>query len=138
MLSLFEPGKDRGTREGAVRGLSSLGDQGIKKGLIESRGAKMLDEEYGEGDEGIVGAVLVSLALTALQFHRLLGHMFMTCVQEQLEVLERRSENPVPLDDMESDVRDQLVEVFGETFAAKITRDGGWARRLLAKAQVAG
>ncbi len=64
--------------------------------------------------------------------------MFMRCGQEQLEVLERRSENPVPLDDMESDVRDQLVEVFGEAFAAKIVRDGGWARRLLAKAQVAG
>ena len=130
---MFEPGKDRGTREGAVRGLSSLGDQGIKKGLIESRGAKMLDEEYGEGDEGIVGAVLVSLFGL-----RRLARMLMTCVQEQLEVLERRSENPVPLDDIESDVRDQLVEVFGEAFAAKIVRDGGWARRLLAKAQVAG
>ena len=60
---MFEPGKDRGTREGAVRGLSSLGDQGIRKGLIESRGAKILGEEYGEGDQGIVGAVLVSLTL---------------------------------------------------------------------------
>jgi len=133
---LFEPGKDRGTREGAVRGLSSLGDQGIRKGLIESRGAKMLDEEYGEGDEGIVGAVLVSLPLTVLQFYRLLAQV--NYVQEQLEVLERRSENPVPLDDMESDVRNQLLEVFGEAFAVKIARDGGWARRLLAKAQVAG
>ena len=133
---MFEPGKDRGTREGAVRGLSSLGDQGIRKGLIESRGAKMLDEEYGEGDEGIVGAVLVSLPLTVLQFYRLLAQV--NYVQEQLEVLERRSENPVPLDDMESDVRNQLLEVFGEAFAVKIARDGGWARRLLAKAQVAG
>jgi hypothetical protein len=105
--------------------------------LIESRGAKMLGEEYGEGDEGIVGAVLVSLPFAFL-FYCLLARMFTNCVQEQLEVLERRSENPVPLDDMESDVRDRLGEVFGETFAAKITRDGGWARRLLAKAQVAG
>ena len=64
--------------------------------------------------------------------------MFMNCLQEQLEVLERRSENPVPLDDMENEVREQLVEVFGETFTAKIIRDGGWARRLLAKAQVTG
>jgi hypothetical protein len=64
--------------------------------------------------------------------------MFTECVQEQLEVLDKRSENPVPLDDMENEVRDQLIEVFGETFATKIARDGSWARRLLAKAQVAG
>ena len=99
----------------------------------------MLDEEYGEGDEGIVGAVLVSLPLAIFcSFIVWLAQTFMTCLQEQLEVLERRSENPVPLDDMESDVRDQLVEVFGDTCAAKIVRDGGWARRLLAKAQVTG
>jgi len=54
----------------------------------------------------------------------------MNYVQEQLEVLERRSENPVPLDDMESDAHNQLLEVFGEAFAVKIARDGGWARRL--------
>jgi len=74
---LFEPGKDRGTHEGAVRGLSILGDHGIRKGLIESRGAKMLDEEYGEVDERIAGAVLVSLPLTLLQFYRLLAQVFM-------------------------------------------------------------
>ena len=62
----------------------------------------------------------------------------MSCIQEQLEVLERRSESPVPLDDMESEIHDELVEVFGEMFAAKIERDGSWARRLLAKTQVAG
>ena len=45
-------------REGAVRGLGSPGDQGTKTGLIGSRGAKML----GEGDQGTVGAVLVSLS----------------------------------------------------------------------------
>lgn len=61
---MFEPEKDRGTREGAVRGLSSLGDQGIRKGLIESRGAKTLGKEYGEADQGIVGAVLVSPILS--------------------------------------------------------------------------
>jgi len=59
LLSLFEPDKDHGTREGAVRGLNSLGDQGIRKGLIESGGAKMLGEEYGDTDEGITQAVLV-------------------------------------------------------------------------------
>ena len=39
---------------------------------------------------------------------------------------------------MESEMHDLFAEVFGETFAAKIARDGGWARRLLVKAQVAG
>ena len=57
-------------RGGAVKGLSSLGDQGIKKGFIESWGAKMLDEEYGEEDQGTVGTVLVShsFALFAVLF----------------------------------------------------------------------
>ena len=72
---MFEPGKDRGTREGAVRGLSSLGDQRIRKGLIESQGVETLDEEYGEVDEGIVGAVLVSLPLALLQFYCLLAQV---------------------------------------------------------------
>jgi len=49
----------------------------------------------------------------------------MNYVQDQLNVLERRSENPVPLDDMESDMRNQLLEVFGEAFAVKIARDSG-------------
>ena len=100
----------------------------------------MLGEEYGEGDQGIVGAVLVSPShlIAVVLSYRLLFRVLMDCIQEQLEVLERRSDNPVPLDDMESEVRDQLVEVFGETFAAKMARDGSWARGLLAKAQVAG
>ena len=98
----------------------------------------MLDEEYGEGDQGIVGAVLVSLSFGRFAALSFICSCSRLVEQEQLEVLERRSENPVPLDDMESEVHDQLVEVFGETFAVKIARDGGWARRLLAKAQVAG
>lgn len=61
LLALFAPERNQGTREGAVRGLSSLGDQGIKKGLIESKGAKMLGDEMqlGMEDAGIVHAVLV-------------------------------------------------------------------------------
>ena len=68
----------------------------------------------------------------------LIDHVHDLYKQERLEGLKRRGENPVLLDDMESEVHDQLVEMFGDTFAAKIARDGGWARMLLAKAQVAG
>ena len=33
---------------------------------------EMLDEEYGEGDQGVIGAVLVSLSFCS--FYRLLAH----------------------------------------------------------------
>ena len=74
----------------------------------------MLDEEYGEGDQGIV---LVSLSFGRFAF---VGayHVYDLFKQRQLEVLDMRNENPVPLDDTESEEYDQLVEVFGETFAA--------------------
>ena len=47
------------------QGVWAPGDAGIKKGLVESRGAEMLDEEYGEGDQGIV---LVSLSFGRFAF----------------------------------------------------------------------
>ena len=43
----------RGCRKESRR----LGDQGIEKGFIESRGAETLDEEYGEG----IGAPFLSV-----------------------------------------------------------------------------
>ena len=89
----------------------------------------MLDEEYGEGDQGNVGTVLVSHSFGrfAVLFVCWLVCIYVQdlCKQEQFEVLYRHSENPVLLDDMESEVHDQPVEVFGETFAAKTARDGG-------------
>ena len=46
--------------------------------------------------------------------------MYKTYVnRNNFEDLDRRSENPVLLDDMESEVHDQLVEVFGETHPYK-------------------
>ena len=89
----------------------------------------MLDKKYGEGRRGRFAIFIVCW---------LIVHIHDVWKQGQFEVLDRLSENPVPLDDMQSKVYDQPVEVFGETFAAKTARDSGWARRLLSKAQVAG
>ena len=91
-------------RQGAVRDLNSLGDQGLN----ESWGAKMLDE-YGEGDQGTVGTVLVSHSVCcfAVLFVCWLVcvHVQDLCKQKQFEVLYRHSESPVLLDDMESEVQ---------------------------------
>lgn len=48
-----------------------------------------------------------------------------------MEKLKPRSKAPVPLGEMDGDVKEKLDEVFGARFARIIGKDGGWARSLL-------
>ena len=65
LVALISPGKSKGTREGAVRGLVAVGKEAVRKGLIEGGGAKLIGSECSPGDTNpVVGAVLVSIGPT--------------------------------------------------------------------------
>ncbi|KAG8805950.1 hypothetical protein FRC17_005256 [Serendipita sp. 399] len=97
-----------GSREGAVRGLASLSPQAVERGLIESAGAKIIGQEALSGEDGEVLAVL-----------------------DALTELKPRSKVPVPLEEMDGDIKHALEETFGPRFARLIGRDAAWAKALL-------
>lgn len=45
LLALISPGKGKGTREGAIRGLMGVGKEAVRKGLVEGGGAKVVGSE---------------------------------------------------------------------------------------------
>ena len=61
LLALLTPGKSKGTREGAVRGLGGVGKEAVRKGLLEGGGARMIGLECaGSGDSVyLIAAVMV-------------------------------------------------------------------------------
>lgn len=64
LLALISPGKSKGTREGAVRGLMGIGKEAIRKGVVEGGGAKVVGSECVPGEQGsLVEAVMVSRVL---------------------------------------------------------------------------
>jgi transcription initiation factor TFIID subunit 6 len=66
LLALISPGRSKGTREGAIRGLTAVGKEAIRKGLVECGGARVVGTECTPGESSpVVNAVLVS----ALSIH---------------------------------------------------------------------
>lgn len=62
LVALISPGKSKGTREGAVRGLTGVGKEAMRKGLIEGGGAKLVGSECSGGESSsVVGAIMVRL-----------------------------------------------------------------------------
>lgn len=45
LLALISPGKSKGSREGAIRGLVGVGKEAVRKGLVEGGGAKVVASE---------------------------------------------------------------------------------------------
>ncbi len=45
LVALISPDKSKGSREDAIRGLMGVGKEAIRKGLGESRGAKVVGSE---------------------------------------------------------------------------------------------
>lgn len=74
LLALISPGKSKGTREGAIRGLVGVGKEAVRKGLIEGGGAKVVGSECqdGEGSEALIESVMVraSSVLYSCDSHR--------------------------------------------------------------------
>ena len=61
LLALISVGKSKGTREGAIRGLASVGTEASRKGLVQGGGAKVVGSECVEGESGpLIDAVMVS------------------------------------------------------------------------------
>ncbi|KZT09194.1 TAF-domain-containing protein [Laetiporus sulphureus 93-53] len=113
LLALVSPEKSRSTREGAIQGLVGIGKEAVRKGLVESGGAKVVGSECMPGEEGGIAE----------------------SVMDALKVLHPRSEKPVPLDEAQegdASVMKQLKEVLGEFFAERLRSDAAWARGVLA------
>jgi transcription initiation factor TFIID subunit 6 len=61
LLALISPGRSKGTREGAIRGLVAVGKEAVRKGLVECGGAKVVAGERMEpaSSDPVVRAVMV-------------------------------------------------------------------------------
>ncbi|KAF8505367.1 TATA box binding protein associated factor-domain-containing protein [Hysterangium stoloniferum] len=114
LLALISPGKSKGTREGAVRGLMGVGKEATRKGLVESGGVKVVGDEIDSeaGNESLVTAVfdaLISLRMPA-------------------------ADEPIPLDaesEVDKPIVEGLRETFGDFFARRMMNDGEWAKAIL-------
>ena len=77
LLALISPGKSKGTREGAIRGLVGVGKEAVRKGLVEGGGARVVESECkNAADAGpLINSVMVR------GFNLLLGYLDdpMTC-----------------------------------------------------------
>ncbi|KDQ62792.1 hypothetical protein JAAARDRAFT_30697 [Jaapia argillacea MUCL 33604] len=112
LLALISPGKSKGTREGAIRGLIAVGKEAIRKGLVEGGGAKVVGSECGYEQPGSL----------------------VNSVMDAFRVLQQPSDMPVSLDpdnDADEPVVTQLHEVLGDFFAERLVGDGVWARGVL-------
>ncbi|TCD67164.1 hypothetical protein EIP91_000449 [Steccherinum ochraceum] len=112
LLALISPGKSRGTREGAIRGLMGVGKEAIRKGLVEGGGAKVVGNELTPGERSTV----------------------VDSVMAAFEVLHPASSMAVPLDaNSQEDVAVvmQLRNTLGDFFAERLMQDGAWARGVI-------
>nr|GAT56810.1 transcription initiation factor TFIID complex 60 kDa subunit [Mycena chlorophos] len=113
LLALVSPAKSSGTRQGAIRGLVGIGKEAIRKGLVEGGGAKVVGGEYSD-DEALVAAVL-----DALRKLREPSDMF--------DALD-------PSLAADAKTLEDLKNVLGEYFAARLSQDAAWARTIVVTA----
>ena len=67
LVALVAPDKGKGTREGAIRGLTAVGREAVRKGLVEAGGARIVGEECSPGENSpVVQAVMVCWFLCCL------------------------------------------------------------------------
>ncbi|KAJ7287412.1 transcription initiation factor TFIID complex 60 kDa subunit [Mycena rebaudengoi] len=110
LLALISPGKSRGTRHGAIRGLVGIGKEAVRKGLIEGGGTKVIGSECSDD------ALLVADVMDALRVLRVPSDMV-----DSLD-----ESNPT-----DAEVLSELKVVLGDFFAARVAEDGAWARTIL-------
>ncbi|KAG6817883.1 hypothetical protein H0H87_001715 [Tephrocybe sp. NHM501043] len=113
LLALISPGKSKGTREGAIRGLVGVGKEAVRKGLVEGGGAKVVESECRNSDDA--GPLIDS-------------------VMDALRVLQPTSDMVISLDpnnQLDAEVLAQLRELLGDTFAMRVAENAAWARKLL-------
>ncbi|KAJ3911805.1 transcription initiation factor TFIID complex 60 kDa subunit [Lentinula edodes] len=120
LLAMISPGKSRGTREGAIRGLIGVGKEAVRKGLVDSGGAKVVGSEV-QGHE--MGDWVEDEALTK-------------AVLDALRVLHPPSDSEMTdslnlNNEADLQVLTRLHEVLGEFFAQKVVGDAAWAKAIL-------
>ncbi|TFK34769.1 transcription initiation factor TFIID complex 60 kDa subunit [Crucibulum laeve] len=113
LLALVSPGKGAGTREGAIRGLVGVGKEAVRKGLVESGGAKVVGSECERG----VGEGLETAVLDALR-----------SLQPQVE--SDMSDSLDQSNEADANVYNHLRDVLGDYFAERVSTDAAWAREL--------
>ncbi|KAH6911565.1 transcription initiation factor TFIID complex 60 kDa subunit [Coprinopsis sp. MPI-PUGE-AT-0042] len=114
LLALVSPGKSKGSREGAVRGLVAVGKEAIRKGLIESGGAKVIATECQKSSGRESNSLVKS-------------------VMDALRVLQPPSEMSDSLDQSkpaDAAVMNKLVDLLGNFFASQVANDAAWAREI--------
>ncbi|KAH8825175.1 transcription initiation factor TFIID complex 60 kDa subunit [Flagelloscypha sp. PMI_526] len=113
LLALISPGKSHATRDGAVRGLICVGKEAVRKGLIESGGARIISSEADGSPESNSAMSAVSDALLVLKPPSLTDDINM---DTDIDVLAT-----------------QLETTLGSTFAAQVvsSRDALWATAIL-------
>ncbi|KAF8648479.1 hypothetical protein AX16_006260 [Volvariella volvacea WC 439] len=114
LLALISPGKSKGTREGAIRGLVGVGKEAVRKGLVESGGAKVVGSECREMDEE--DTRLVNSTLDALRLLQPASDMHDSLDNSKPE---------------EAAVSAKLKELVGDVFAGRIAQDANWAKAIV-------
>ncbi|EJC98929.1 TAF-domain-containing protein [Fomitiporia mediterranea MF3/22] len=116
LLALLSPGKSKGTREGAVRGLIGVGKEAVRKGLVEGGGARIIGSEC-------AGSVAESVQL-------------ISSVMDAFKLLASPSAQPRPLNPANPDDASFMADLgatLGRYFAARVSPDAEWAKALIAK-----
>ncbi|KAF8887111.1 TATA box binding protein associated factor-domain-containing protein [Infundibulicybe gibba] len=103
--------KNKGTREGAIRGLVGVGKEAVRKGLVEGGGAKVVGSECSTDDSELIESVM-----------------------HALKILHPPSDMADALDmskpeDVATSTR--LRELVGDFFAEKLSGDAEWARGII-------
>ena len=110
LLALLSPGKSRGTREGAIKGLIGVGKEAVRKGLVEAGGAKVVGSECMPGEDGGLGDAVV----------------------EAFKTLHPPSEYPVSIRENDDSIFvAHLREKLGDFFAERLLGDAEWARAIM-------
>ncbi|KAG6910984.1 hypothetical protein DXG01_006038 [Tephrocybe rancida] len=119
LLALISPGKSKGTREGAIRGLVGVGKEAVRKGLVEGGGAKVVESECRNAADA--GPLINSVMLIDEE-------------QDALRVLQPTSDMVIALDpsnQLDAEVLAQLRELLGDLFAQRVAENAAWARKIL-------
>lgn len=133
LLALLSPGKSRGTREGAIRGLIGVGKEAVRKGLVEGGGAKVVGSECEENE--VENATLVVAVMVFFLPHSF-SYANWTSEQDALQVLKPTNETDMAdaLDTAKPEdaaIAQRLCEVVGNLFAGRVADDAAWAREVL-------
>lgn len=133
LVALLSPGKSKGTREGAVRGLVGVGKEAVRKGLLEGGGARIIGGECTSGDSAqVVAAVLVSFDTISLIWTLVDSYGY----QDAFRLLSPPSVQPRPLhpsNATDAKLMGEVGSTLGPFFAARVSPDAEWARGLLSE-----